>query len=100
MLPIAKIRVLAERRSQDNFRCDKMTKLIFGCGYLGERVATRWWPQATMSLLSPAAKDRAERFSKRGFAPIVADVTRTRNAARFACRPRPYCLPSGSTAGL
>lgn len=51
-------------------------KLIFGCGYLGLRVAQRWLAQGhTVSAItrSPA---RAEELSAAGITPIVADICR------------------------
>jgi nucleoside-diphosphate-sugar epimerase len=52
-----------------------MLKLIFGCGYLGERVATRWLAAGHDVVVVTRSKDRAEQFKQRGFAPVVADVS-------------------------
>ena len=51
-------------------------KLIFGCGYLGGRVADRWLAAGDRVVVVTRAKERAAEFRKRGLQPMVADVTR------------------------
>src|SRR5262245_43300638 len=53
-----------------------MTKLIFGCGYLGERVANRWRDAGRESIVVTRSTNRAAQFRRDGFGTIVADVTR------------------------
>jgi nucleoside-diphosphate-sugar epimerase len=52
-----------------------MTKLIFGCGYLGKRVARRWHDARETIFMVTRSSDRAAEFSRQGYRPIVADVT-------------------------
>lgn len=48
--------------------------LVIGCGYLGERVATRWQEHGrTLAVLSRSAA-RADEFRRRGWSSIVGDV--------------------------
>lgn len=53
-----------------------MTKLIFGCGYLGERVGRRWIAQGDRPVAVTQSAARAEQLARLGFEPLVADVTR------------------------
>jgi nucleoside-diphosphate-sugar epimerase len=53
-----------------------MAKLIFGCGYLGERVARRWKSAGHEVLIVTRSRERAEKFQQDGYTAIVADVTR------------------------
>jgi nucleoside-diphosphate-sugar epimerase len=53
-----------------------MTKLIFGCGYLGERVARRWRDAGHNVVVVTRSRERAADFEQQGFGAIVADVTR------------------------
>jgi nucleoside-diphosphate-sugar epimerase len=53
-----------------------MAKLIFGCGYLGERVAKRWRAAGHDVIAVTRRDNRAERLRRDGFVAIVADVTR------------------------
>jgi nucleoside-diphosphate-sugar epimerase len=52
-----------------------MTKLIFGCGYLGERVAKRWREKAHEVVIVTRSKEKADAFERDGYGAIVADVT-------------------------
>ena len=52
-----------------------MTKLIFGCGYLGERVAGRWRDARQDVVVVTRSGTRADEFKRQGFGTIVADVT-------------------------
>lgn len=52
-----------------------MTKLIFGCGYLGERVARRWKNAGHEVIVVTRSSDRAAQFQRDGYTTIVADVT-------------------------
>ncbi|MBX9787548.1 MAG: NAD-dependent epimerase/dehydratase family protein [Pirellulales bacterium] len=51
------------------------TKLIFGCGYLGARVARRWLAAGDRVLAVTRSAERAADLRQQGIAPIVADVT-------------------------
>src|SRR6185312_8200069 len=53
-----------------------MSKLIFGCGYLGERVARRWREANQEVCVVTRWEDRAEEFRRLGYQAIVADITR------------------------
>jgi nucleoside-diphosphate-sugar epimerase len=53
-----------------------MTKLIFGCGYLGERVARRWQSASHEVIVVTRSETRAAEFRQQGFGAIIADVTR------------------------
>lgn len=52
-----------------------MAKLIFGCGYLGQRVGQRWieWGERVVAVTRSA--ESAEQLARSGFQPVVADVT-------------------------
>ncbi len=52
-----------------------MTKLIFGCGYLGSHVATLWRNAGHEVVIVTRRRERAEAFQKNGYTAIVADVT-------------------------
>lgn len=51
------------------------TKLIFGCGYLGLRVARRWRDAGHEVHAVTRSMARAERLREEGIRPYVADVT-------------------------
>jgi nucleoside-diphosphate-sugar epimerase len=53
-----------------------MTKLIFGCGYLGQRVAARWRSAGHDVAVVTRSHERAERLQRDGYTALVADVTR------------------------
>lgn len=50
-------------------------RLIFGCGYLGKRVARRWRDAGDDVTVVTRRPDRAATFREAGLTPIVADVT-------------------------
>jgi nucleoside-diphosphate-sugar epimerase len=52
-----------------------MTKLIFGCGYLGARVARRWHEAGHEVTIVTRSDPRAEGFVHHGYGAVVADVT-------------------------
>jgi nucleoside-diphosphate-sugar epimerase len=52
-----------------------LTKLIFGCGYLGERVARRWRDAAEDVAIVTRSRERAAAFEYERYSAIVADVT-------------------------
>jgi nucleoside-diphosphate-sugar epimerase len=63
-----------------------MNKLIFGCGYLGERVAQRWCAKGDavgVVTRSRYGTQRAERLLKEGLVPIPGDVTRRETLGKF-----------------
>jgi nucleoside-diphosphate-sugar epimerase len=53
-----------------------MSKLIFGCGYLGRRVARRWRDAGEEVFVVTRSGRRARDFAEAGYKPIVADVVR------------------------
>jgi nucleoside-diphosphate-sugar epimerase len=53
-----------------------MSKLIFGCGYLGRRVAERWRDAGEEVFVVTRDGDHARGFAKDGFKPVIADVVR------------------------
>jgi nucleoside-diphosphate-sugar epimerase len=65
-----------------------MAKLIFGCGYLGRRVARRWLAAGEAVCVVTRSAARASEFAAEGFQPIVADVVRPESLAS---------LPTAST---
>lgn len=52
-----------------------IAKLIFGCGYLGSRVAARWRDAGERFAVVTRSPTRAAQFKAQGYEPIVADVT-------------------------
>jgi nucleoside-diphosphate-sugar epimerase len=52
-----------------------MAKLIFGCGYLGMRVARLWRDSGDQVFAVTRSAERAEQLAAEGLVPIVADVT-------------------------
>ena len=53
-----------------------MSKLIFGCGYLGRRVAQRWQAAGHEVHVVTRSMQHAREFSQAGLRSIVGDVTR------------------------
>ncbi len=53
-----------------------MSKLIFGCGYLGERVAKLWLQQGHMVMTVTRSESRALELGMAGMFTIGADVTK------------------------
>jgi nucleoside-diphosphate-sugar epimerase len=60
-----------------------MNRLIFGAGYLGERVAKRWLANGDDVAVVTRSKERASSFEQQGFNAIVADVTRPETLTRL-----------------
>jgi nucleoside-diphosphate-sugar epimerase len=58
-----------------------MTKLIFGCGYLGERVAQRWREVGHKVTIVTRSQERADEFVRQGYDAIVGDVTQRASLA-------------------
>ena len=52
-----------------------MPKLIVGCGYLGGRVARRWWAAGHAVFAVTRTEQQAGQLQQEGLRPIVADVT-------------------------
>lgn len=61
-----------------------MTKLIFGCGYLGRRVAQRWLNDGAEVCAITRSQDRATLLAADGLRTIVADIN---NPQAFAELP-------------
>jgi len=57
------------------------TRLIFGCGYLGMRVARRWRDAGDRVVAVTRTEENAESFRREGFEPLLADVTRPETLA-------------------
>jgi nucleoside-diphosphate-sugar epimerase len=53
-----------------------MTKLIFGCGYLGARIARRWQTAGHQVIVVTRSRERADQLQRDGYTPIVANVAR------------------------
>lgn len=53
-----------------------MNQLIFGCGYLGKRVAQLWQAEGADVAVVTRSADRAAALQAEGYQAIVADVTR------------------------
>jgi nucleoside-diphosphate-sugar epimerase len=51
-----------------------MFNLIFGCGYLGERVARRWKSAGHEVAVVTRSRERADQFHREGYITIVADI--------------------------
>ena len=66
------------------------TRLVVGCGYLGERVASRWQAAGDRVVAVTRRPARAAELAVRGLEPLVADVT----AAAF---PAAATLPTADT---
>jgi nucleoside-diphosphate-sugar epimerase len=58
-----------------------MTRLIFGCGYLGERVGRGWIDRGVTPVAVTRSAERAGELARRGFQPLIADVTRPETLA-------------------
>jgi nucleoside-diphosphate-sugar epimerase len=52
-----------------------MTKLVFGCGYLGRRIARVWLDQGEHVAVVTRSDERAKALREEGFFPLVADVS-------------------------
>lgn len=53
-----------------------MSILIVGCGYLGERVASRFFADGRQVFATTRSAETADRFASLGWTPIIFDVTR------------------------
>ncbi|MDA7977981.1 MAG: NAD-dependent epimerase/dehydratase family protein [Pirellulales bacterium] len=58
-------------------------KLIFGCGYLGERVAALWEQRGETVVAVTRSADRAKAWTAAGRSAIVADVTQADTLKRL-----------------
>jgi nucleoside-diphosphate-sugar epimerase len=58
-------------------------KLVFGCGYLGERVARKWRDADHHVTVITRSPRRADDFGRDGYNAIVADVTQPEMLARL-----------------
>ena len=52
-----------------------MKRLIFGCGYLGRRVAENWLKTGDSVYAITRSQARAKEFRQMGIEPIIADIT-------------------------
>jgi len=62
------------------------TRLVVGCGYLGERVARRWREAGDRVLAVTRRESRARDLAAAGLEPLVADVT---SATAWEAAPLP-----------
>ncbi len=53
-----------------------MAKLVFGCGYLGRRVARRWRQQGQEVIAVTRSAEKGSELAAEGIQPILADVAR------------------------
>jgi nucleoside-diphosphate-sugar epimerase len=60
-----------------------MTKLIIGCGYLGERVARKWREAGHSVAVVTRSDGRADVLRQQGYEAIVADVTRPESLVKL-----------------
>ena len=60
-----------------------MKVLIFGCGYLGSRVAANWHQAGCEVSVVTRSEANAKRFRSLGYEPIIADITDTNSLARI-----------------
>jgi nucleoside-diphosphate-sugar epimerase len=58
-------------------------KLVFGCGYLGQRVAQKWHDAGHHVTVITRIPRRADDFGRDGYNAIVADVTQPETLARL-----------------
>lgn len=69
----------SSQRRPDTGKCPRhnvMEKLIFGCGYLGIRVAMRWRGAGDRVFAVTRSAERGDQLRAQGLFPIVADVTK------------------------
>ncbi|QDV79694.1 NAD-dependent epimerase/dehydratase family protein [Botrimarina mediterranea] len=52
------------------------TRIVFGCGYLGRRVALRWRAAGDRVVAVTRSDPTARQFVEQGLEPLVADVTK------------------------
>ena len=56
-------------------------RLVFGCGYLGRRVAKLWNQTGDDVFAVTRSANRSETLATEGFSPLVADITRPETLA-------------------
>ncbi len=61
-----------------------MPKLIFGCGYLGLRVAALWREAGEKVHVVTRSQERAAKLSAAGYFPLVADITQPQTLATIS----------------
>ena len=61
-----------------------MIRVIFGCGYLGARVAATWHAAGDQVTVVTRSEVRARTFRQIGYGAIVADITRPETLANPA----------------
>jgi nucleoside-diphosphate-sugar epimerase len=77
-----------------------MSKLIFGCGYLGHRVARLWRDAGHEVFVVTRSAERAQKLAAEGLRPIVADVVRPETLADLpACESVLYAVGHDRAAG-
>jgi nucleoside-diphosphate-sugar epimerase len=52
-----------------------MNKLIIGCGYVGQRLASYWHDRGAHVFAVTRRSERAEEFRRRGWTPLIFDIT-------------------------
>ena len=69
-----------------------MTKLIFGCGYLGRRVAQHWLNAGHKVFAVTRNESRAKELKQQGMVPLVADITNPATLRELPeCRNSTFC---------
>ena len=61
----------------------KGRRLVFGCGYLGQRVAMGWLAAGHEVVVTTRSERRAETLRQAGLVPRIADVTRPETLANL-----------------
>jgi len=65
-----------------------MTRLIFGCGYLGSRVAKLWRRRGDRVMVVTRSADKASGLADEGLEPLIADINRP-DTLRAICQLGP-----------
>ena len=77
-----------------------MARLIFGCGYLGLRVARRWRAAGDTVYAVTRSSERAVELAREGLSPLVADVTRPETLRALpAVQTALHCVGHDRSAG-
>lgn len=62
--------------------------IIFGCGYLGQRVAALWKNQGRDIVAVTRSAERAEQFRRDGLIPFIADINQPHTLAQLPAADR------------
>ena len=64
-------------------KSDNPSRLIVGCGYLGQRVARRWIQSGSTVFATTRSAANADILSSENIHPIIGDVTATEGSPKF-----------------